>query len=387
MKRLCQETSKPELTLYQFLPLEEINYQKLKDSAIKRLKILRKIEKNIPDVANEIKSSEDDIIGHFSLKLLASQYKWSCVWFVNTETSLFKSRLTKNPETAKQFFLDSIWPYLNINGSIGPETRYDFSHSNRLRFDRNIKIHFTKCSELLVKHSYELKNGYFEMNDHAINAFIINEFREILESSINILHDRFLIESDPRIIKLSQELLFKTVQSTDTVSNKIIMENVKLFPLCIQGIIEQLYNEKHLKYNNRQTLCLFFKDIGMDINDCIAFFRSHYKCSSEEFNKEYLYSIRHNYGLEGKRANYGSFSCNKIMSFSNDQGSFGCPFIKNNDFVKIHTDIEDLSLDKGPFKCCKQVGSQLKKDIDDFNFTTPAEYFKILVKSPDNNLK
>ena len=41
---------------------------------------------------------------------------------------------------------------------------------------------------------------------------------------------------------------------------------------------------------------------------------------TDKFDKEYAYNIRHNYGQEGKRADYTPYSCGKVIS------DHACPY-------------------------------------------------------------
>lgn len=97
----------------------------------------------------------------------------------------------------------------------------------------------------------------------------------------------------------------------------------RFFPPCMGYLYKNLKVNHRLGHNARFSLSLFLKDIGMSLNESIVFWQSEYskpskcegKCTHtwQKNSSKYIYSIRHMYGLEGKRANYCSFSCSKIQ--------------------------------------------------------------------------
>jgi len=102
------------------------------------------------------------------------------------------------------------------------------------------------------------------------------------------------------------------------------------FPLCMKTLYAQLKTAGHLKHGGRQQFSLFLKAIGLTLEDALLFWRTEFARSGidgEKFEKQYAYNIRHNYGQEGKRADYREQSCLKIIGSSVGTGdSHGCPY-------------------------------------------------------------
>ncbi|XP_057984849.1 probable DNA primase large subunit isoform X2 [Hevea brasiliensis] len=75
------------------------------------------------------------------------------------------------------------------------------------------------------------------------------------------------------------------------------------FPLCKSHLFEKLREDHHLKHGGRMQLGLFLKGVGLKLDDALAFWKAEFsqKVGAERFDKEYAYSIRHNYGREGER--------------------------------------------------------------------------------------
>lgn len=383
MKRIKPDTQKPALSFYTALPHAEMNYELFKGYATDRIKLLRRIENNI-DGSYAIKTMEEDLTGHACLMLICSHVKWLSTWFISMETLLFKSRLEKNTAEAERFFLEKVWPHMAVEADsgagdacIGYTTHFDAANYNDKKFSTDIKVHFSKCSELLFKRNHRLVRGYLPFCGEVMRAMLVSEFRRCIAQRVELLTEQLRVNPDERLEQLAAELFMEGGKTSE--ATKDVLARERLFPLCMRGLMQKLATQKHLKYNDRQALCLFLKDLGLPLNDALQFFRSRFGCTPDQFNKEYLYNIRHNYGLEGKRANYSSFTCSKLIGITSDPNSFGCPFIKNTEYVRQFTDIEDFGRDA--LKCCRRLGEADVGHGLDGHFATPAEYFRLIDKA------
>jgi DNA primase large subunit len=107
----------------------------------------------------------------------------------------------------------------------------------------------------------------------------------------------------------------------------------KHFPLCMYTMHHRLEkeNQRRFMYDARQQYGLFLKAAGLPIEQALLFWRTMYArrgLNEEQFNKEYAYAIRHNYGKEGKRTDYTPFSCSRIVASGGQDVDkvHGCPY-------------------------------------------------------------
>lgn len=90
----------------------------------------------------------------------------------------------------------------------------------------------------------------------------------------------------------------------------------KSFPPCMKTLLTAFRNQHHLKHWGRLQLGLFIKGLGLTMDETITFWKSEMtkKIDADKFEKNYMYNIRHMFGKEGKKADYKSWNCNKVIS-------------------------------------------------------------------------
>lgn len=131
---------------------------------------------------------------------------------------------------------------------------------------------------------------------------------------------------------------------------------------------------------------LFLKGIGLSLEEALRFWRTEFTkaMDGDKFDKQYSYNIRHNYGKEGKRADYTPYSCNKII-MSNAPGpgdNHGCPF--------RHTDADLLAQKLRLQGISKDFTDKIMKYTRDGHYQIACKYYFDAthsgVEEPDVNI-
>jgi len=101
-------------------------------------------------------------------------------------------------------------------------------------------------------------------------------------------------------------------------------------PLCMRESYKKLREGHRHKYNARIQLNLFFKAIGVPLDEVLFLWRAEFMkggMSADTFEKQYSYNFRHQYGQEGSRIKYKPFCCQQVIHASPDTShTTGCPY-------------------------------------------------------------
>ena len=70
------------------------------------------------------------------------------------------------------------------------------------------------------------------------------------------------------------------------------------FPPCMKTLMTALRNQHHLKHYGRLQLGFFIKGLGFSVEEATLFWKNEFtkKMSGDEFEKNYVYNIRHMFG-------------------------------------------------------------------------------------------
>jgi DNA primase large subunit len=389
------------MNFYTIPPTEDIALEDFEEWGIARLKVLAELEachfrnrsaaeteeymrpvleKWLRLESNQSRSQDvqmqrkKDHYSHWTLRLAFASTADLRQRFTRLETQLFKLRLQADNSRERRDFIDSLpmsWEMLDAGEKNTWLSELRVATSIGKDDEENwFKVDWEKVPELVERRQVLLKKGKAYVHVREQTTMVLSEFTRSLETGLE-LAARFLPRMDednrlaPILHHLSQSFVAPDASYNEN-SGVSDIANINAgsidglsshFPLCMQNLHRELRKNSHLKHQSRLQYTLFLKGIGLNMQECIVFWRKSFKLitdgkspkiqryrynttgtywqtrSTEKFKSEYLYNVRHSYGDVGGDANkrgrgYSPFSCQKLLTEPLPSAGLnhGCPY-------------------------------------------------------------
>ncbi|KAJ2443903.1 DNA primase subunit pri2 [Coemansia sp. RSA 2337] len=354
------------LSMYGDAPDVEVSIEEFETFALDRLQVLRAIEdaqlrakgeddmrkrvseaieKHMPSHTNRSKlpprqlvsERRKDHVSHFILRLAFSRTEELRGWFLRYECALLKHRFQNADLAEKQELLSSAHLRLAHLSPADRDAKLGTASGFYAAQEQLFEVDFERVLDLVGRSQVVLRAGRAFVPQSEVAALLIHEFRHTLTQALAVCAKALpQMGEDERLLPLLQNLSNQTARSeyqSTGAAGAVTAESVPglsdSFPLCMQHLHSQLARDHHLRHGGRMQLGLFLKGIGLGLQDALVFWRRAFSAmTDDQFQKGYSYNIRHNYGMEGKRADYTPYSCHRVI-MSNPPGPgdhHGCPF-------------------------------------------------------------
>jgi DNA primase large subunit len=349
------------LSFYSDAPQEELTMDEFETYAFDRLRLLRKVEEfrtrgftgnELETKMNQLirtymptKDQRKDIVSHFILRLVFCKSEDDRRWFLSNECILFKHRLDSlTPVQRKEFMAGNGLTF----DAVSPDERNTLReqliglagvNENNLITSDFYKVPYTQALSLVSKREVFLQAGFAYVPLNRLVSTIVARFRTSLARALSEANNMSsVVRSDSRIEPLLKGMKKANLAgdfSKGEAVDKLTLGNIdsraeQNMPLCMKHLHTGLKREHKLKHWGRLQYGLFLKGAGLELDDAVQFWESHFSkiMPHDAFQKNYSYSFRHMYGKEGARKNYTPYSCMKIiMGSPPEMGAYhGCPY-------------------------------------------------------------
>ncbi|KAJ3181073.1 DNA primase large subunit [Gaertneriomyces sp. JEL0708] len=371
------------LSFYPVAPAHCLTIREFESAALDRLRVLRAletahirfgganqetninrflqpiIEANLPFTRNArirhvgvdkvVQERRKDQVGHWILKLAFSRGgsdSDEARWWIRQETRLFSYRWSIEELSERDRFIKSLdWSILNIS-PVPPKDKdavreplkqtYNLTDEDvdRLSF---YTVPFTQLLDLVARRSVYIQAGLAYVSDRDHLHLLLTAYKQLLTAQVDLACKALpQLDEDDRILPILSSLAKQHVSkaySPSVTGDQITHTQVDTlahngtFPPCMVNIHNQLRRDGHLKHMGRLTYGLFLKGTGLPLQEALLFWQKAFtKINEDQFQKQYAYNVRYNYGLEGKRMDYSPYSCMKLITGSGQNADHGCPF-------------------------------------------------------------
>ena len=352
--------AEPTLSLYRLPPTHNVSIDEFEKLAIQRLQLLRTIEalhqRNVKgtDFKQALKKAENllapmntpeertaDNTSHFVLRLAYCKSEDLRRWFLQHECELFRFRFqNSNNKQIDAFMRENNLGYSPISLEEKRALREPLraAYFSTMRSGTSIskveesfsslkfyKVPFTEVLSLVSRRQVHMSDGYAYVPRDSLITLLQGRFRASLSKELATAFQALpQIYDDKRIAPLLRNISKLYVgkdYNSSSVKGEVKAGSIDglvaqgAMPACMSELHGALKRDHHLRHAGRMQYGLFLKGIGLSLEDALIFWQREFtkKVTVEVFNKQYAYNIRHNYGKEGKRADYSPYSCQKII--------------------------------------------------------------------------
>ncbi|KAI8054248.1 eukaryotic and archaeal DNA primase, large subunit-domain-containing protein [Syncephalis plumigaleata] len=332
------------LNFYQKAPMLEISIEEFEQFALDRLQVLKAIEaaqlrgrdegeifKQVETVCRErmclsasagsMATRRDerrkDHISHFILRLAYCRTEDLRNWFLRHECALFKHRLMAWMQWRSNDLSPALILVINSKkekDSMKTELMASCALIPNFNFESEsfLEVNFEDALDLVQHRRVYLRNGFAYVPAMEQIALVISEFKRRLAASLE-MYAKALPRMDederlmPVLLNISRQNTGKEY-TTDAVAGKITADDVEplssLFPLCMSHLNNVLRTDGHMRHGGRMH-----SGIGLHLDEAIVYWRrSFHKSTDDEFQKKYVYNIRHNYAGDHHGCPFRHFS-------------------------------------------------------------------------------
>eukprot|EP01080_Neovahlkampfia_damariscottae_P002497 gene2497-3203_t len=372
--------------MYHLPPTEELTIENFEKFALDRLKMLKNVEnfrlgqkeKFVELVKEQDKktfgdydTSEKDFISHHILRLSFAKNENQRNWFVSQEVSLFETRLKqKRSEELVEILNNNGIQVENVSSTEKQKIIEDVKKLNfsKMKDDDIWKVKWQNVLNLISTRRVLISRGFAYLTSSNLNSLIVQNFKEKLQKSLSDIQKLLPYLEDeenerlvPFLTKLGNKNVgneYRVKSGGDSYGPQDIDGLAKQsFPLCMKHLHKKLKQTHHIKHQGRLQYGLFLKGIGLTLDGALQYWRDEFtkKMTDSDFDKNYLYGFRHQYGQEGKKTNYSPYGCTKIIlgAFPTEGDFHGCPFkhfdektLRNELKSTSSVDIEESDIDE-----------------------------------------
>jgi DNA primase large subunit len=317
-----QDESYPtRLNCYLVPPTGDVSLEQFEEWGIARLKVLSELEacqfrnkspteteeymrpilnKYLPLSSSSSRSMEipierkRDHYSHWTLRLAFSSTQDLRQRFARLETQLFKLRMQQDDARERRSFIEALpmsWETVDEQEKASLLSELKAATGCRKEDEESwFKVEWENVPELVERRQVLLKYGLAYVHVREQSSMVANEFSRQLEAGLEQAA-RFLPRMDedtrlaPILHHLSQSFVApdaayaESSSITDLASFTAasVESESQHFPLCMQNLQRELRKNSHLKHFARLQYTLFLKGVGLNMNECITFWRKSFK--------------------------------------------------------------------------------------------------------------